>query len=58
MIYTLKVSQSDLVLIGGALGRCAYDDVKGLIASLQRQVTEQEEAAKGDAVAHEAKGEG
>jgi hypothetical protein len=51
MTYTLKVSQSDLVLIGGALGRCAYDDVKSLIGALQRQVTEQEEAAKGDAPA-------
>ena len=57
MIYTLKVSQSDLLLIGGALGRCAYDDVKGLIAALQRQVSEQEEATqKADAPASSKEG--
>ena len=46
MDYTLKLSPKDLTTIAQALGRMPYGDVVGILNEMQRQITEQQQAAK------------
>lgn len=49
MIYTIKLDQAGIVLMGEALSNLPHKQVAGLIGNLQAQINQQEAAARAEA---------